>query len=458
MPFIPHTASDVQKMLDTMGLTNMQDLFSEIPQELFFERFEEWTEFPANLSEAAMTRLMQDRAPNAALHRGFIGAGAYAHYIPAAVWALASRGEFITAYTPYQAEASQGTLQLIYEYQTLMAGLLSMEVSNASLYDGASALAEAILMAARLKDMGEGTIIVPNTLNPTYRRVLKTLLPAGLECKVVAFDNRTGQIVLPEQIPPSLIAVVIPQPNFLGILEDVDSLTNWAQQNNALAIAVVNPLAMALLKPPGRWGNKGADLVCGEGQPLGIPLCGGGPYFGFLCCRKAFVRQLPGRLIGKTVDTEGRPGYALTLQAREQHIRRAKARSNICTNQGLMVIAATFYLGLMGAAGLQEVCRTSHQRARQLKQLLCAVPEIKPLFQGAFFNEFVIQLPQNQAARTLDAMALQGIQGGFLLSQDYPELPDAVLICATEVHEPSDLQYYQQKLAQALPKKREITS
>ncbi|MCG8010207.1 MAG: aminomethyl-transferring glycine dehydrogenase subunit GcvPA [Candidatus Thiodiazotropha weberae] len=368
MPFIPHTEDDIQEMLATIGVDSIDDLFDEIPTEL---RCGELQEIPPGLPEMEVACLMQSRANTDGQPLCFIGAGAYDHHIPAAVWELTTRGEFYTAYTPYQAEASQGTLQLLYEFQSMMTGLTAMDVSNASLYDGASALAEAILMAVRGNRKSKSKrILLPGNLHPHYRRVAHSIVRnQKIELVEVAYDKSTGQVDMAElekHAGEDFAALVIPQPNFFGVLEAADELTDWAHQNGMLAIAVVNPLAMSLLKPAGEWGGQGADICCGEGQPLGAPLASGGPYFGFLCCTDKLVRQMPGRIIGKTVDMDGKPGYALTLQAREQHIRRSKATSNICTNQGLMVTAATIHMSIMGAEGLQRVAATSHANTQKL--------------------------------------------------------------------------------------------
>ncbi|MCG7900131.1 MAG: aminomethyl-transferring glycine dehydrogenase subunit GcvPA, partial [Candidatus Thiodiazotropha weberae] len=319
MPFIPHTEDDIQEMLATIGVDSIDDLFDEIPTEL---RCGELQEIPPGLPEMEVASLMQSHARTDGQPLCFIGAGAYDHHIPAAVWELTTRGEFYTAYTPYQAEASQGTLQLLYEFQSMMTGLTAMDVSNASLYDGASALAEAVLMAVRGNRKSKSKrILLPRNLHPHYRRVAHSIVRnQKIELVEVAYDKSTGQVDmadLEKYAGQDYAALVIPQPNFFGVLEQTDTLTDWAHQNGMLAIAVVNPLAMSLIKPAGEWGGQGADICCGEGQPLGAPLASGGPYFGFLCCTDKLVRQMPGRIIGKTVDMDGKPGYALTLQARE---------------------------------------------------------------------------------------------------------------------------------------------
>ncbi|MBV2121187.1 MAG: aminomethyl-transferring glycine dehydrogenase subunit GcvPA [Candidatus Thiodiazotropha sp. (ex Ctena orbiculata)] len=459
MPFIPHTEDDIQEMLATIGVESIDDLFDEIPTEL---RCGELQEIPPGLPEMEVAGLMQSRARTDGEPLCFIGAGAYDHHIPAAVWELTTRGEFYTAYTPYQAEASQGTLQLLYEFQSMMTGLTAMDVSNASLYDGASALAEAVLMAVRGNRKSKSKrILLPGNLHPHYRRVARSIVRnQKIELVEVAYDKSTGQVDmadLEKYAGEDYAALVIPQPNFFGVLEQTDLLTDWAHQNGMLAIAVVNPLAMSLLKPAGEWGGQGADICCGEGQPLGAPLASGGPYFGFLCCTDKLVRQMPGRIIGKTVDMDGKPGYALTLQAREQHIRRSKATSNICTNQGLMVTAATIHMAIMGAEGLQRVAATSHANTQKLSQALSSLPGVEPLFSGAVFHEQVMKLPM-ETATALGMLASDNVLGGFNLQDDYPELGDAVLVCATELRSDDDIENYRGKLEQVIQSQAQTPS
>lgn len=453
MPFIPHTQNDITAMLKTIGVKHIQDLFDEIPREL---QTTVQTDIPEGLNEMEITRLMRNLAHKDRFQSCFIGAGAYEHHIPAAVWGLATRGEFLTAYTPYQAEASQGTLQLLYEYQTMMASLMGMEVSNASLYDGASALAEAILMAIRSlpKNNPNKTILVAGNVHPHYRQVAEALVTAqGIRLVEIPFNEKTGKISL-ELIPQiEAAALVIQQPNFFGQLEEVDSLTNWARAHNLFVIAVVNPIAMALFKEPGSWGEKGADIVCGEGQPLGIPLTSGGPYFGFMCTRMTLVRQMPGRIVGRTIDIEGKQGFALTLQAREQHIRRAKATSNICTNQGLAVTAATIFMSLLGEEGLQRMALASYQNTQKFIALLSEIQEAQLLYDGHHFHEVVLKLPI-KASKVIDEMAKQGIQAGYDLGTSFPALANALLVCVTETKSIDDIQAYSQALRNALTKLR----
>jgi glycine dehydrogenase subunit 1 len=444
MAFIPHTPDDIARMLEVIGVRSIDDLFDEIPGELRAGVLG----VPPAMGEMEVGRLLTERAAGDGRPLNFIGAGAYEHHIPAPVWAIATRGEFYSAYTPYQAEASQGTLQLIYEYQSMVCALTGMEVSNASMYDGASALAEACLMAVRANRTATSRrILLPRAMNPTYAQVAKSIAGnQGIVFETVDFDRAAGRTPLESLLPyggQDVTALVIQQPNFFGSLEEVDRLTDWAHENKILLIAVVNPTSLALLKAPGQWGNgnQGADIVCGEGQPLGVPLSSGGPYFGFMATRMRYVRQMPGRIVGRTVDTEGRPGFSLTLQAREQHIRRSKATSNICTNQGLMVTAATIYMSLLGASGLERVAAASLQRTADLVAALVGVAGVKPAFTAPRFHEAVLLLDR-PVAPVLAALSRRGIFGGLDLADRYPELGHALLVCATETKLQADIDSY----------------
>jgi glycine dehydrogenase subunit 1 len=439
MPFIPHTSEDIAGMLAAIGVERIEQLFDEIPDALQAGGL---GAIPEGLDEQGITRLMLDRADKDGRPLCFVGAGAYEHHIPAAVWEITTRGEYYSAYTPYQAEASQGTLQLLYEYQSMMTALTAMDVSNASLYDGGSALAEAVLMAVRAHRKSKSRrILMPRTVNPHYRDTVRSIVAMqGIELVEIDYDRDGGHIA-PESLAPfageDFTALVIPQPNFFGVIEEVDALTDWAQANGMLVIGVVNPTAMALLKPPGRWGVQGADIVVGEGQPLGVPLSSGGPYFGFMCCKQALVRQMPGRIVGRTVDRDGKPGYTLTLQAREQHIRRSKATSNICTNQGLLVTAATLYMALLGGQGLQNVAKASHANTRQLVDRLTG-DYLRPRFSRPFFHEAVFEsrLPLKNLLRPL---YVHNVQPGYPLEKHYPELGQALLVCVTETKTDADI-------------------
>lgn len=449
MPFIPHTEEDVAAMLASIGAQSIDELFDEIPAAL---KNSTLAGVPSGMSEMEITRLMFERAQQDGFYLNFIGAGAYEHHIPAAVWQITTRGEYYSSYTPYQAEASQGTLQLLYEYQSMMASLTGMDVSNASLYDGASALAEAALMAVR-QHKSSRRILIPQTVHPVYRDVVRTIVRnQRIEVVEIPFDPASGQVAmdqLDQFAQEEFAALVIPQPNFFGVLESVDALADWAHEKESLAIAVVNPTALAMLTPPGEWGEQGADIVVGEGQPLGIPLSGGGPYFGFMACKQKLVRQMPGRIIGRTTDLDGKEGFALTLQAREQHIRRSKATSNICTNQGLMVTAATIYMSLLGPEGLYRVAAQSHANTLTLVEQLEKLPGVKKVFNSPFFHEAVLSLSV-PANKVLDKLKAQGVLGGILLENYYPDLKNTLLVCATETKTQDDLDKLTQLLQQAL--------
>ena len=444
MPFIPHTEEDIQAMLASIGAVSIEDLFDEIPAALRADRLES---VPPALNEMAAGRLMQERAEQDGRYLNFIGAGAYEHHIPAAVWQIAGRGEFYSAYTPYQAEASQGTLQLLYEFQTMMASLTGMDISNASLYDGASGLAEAVLMAVRAHKSAR-RVLVPTAVHPIWRQVTDALVKnQGIELVPVPYSTGGGTVAesLKRFEGEDFAALVIQQPNFFGVLEEVDELTDWAHAQGMLVIGAVNPVSLGMLKAPGQWGSRGADIAVGEGQPLGAPLSSGGPYFGFLCCKQALARQMPGRIVGRTVDMDGKPGFCLTLQAREQHIRRAKATSNICTNQGLMATVATIHLSLLGQEGLERVAAACHANTRMLAEQACLIAGVGRVFSEPFFHEVVItfDLP---VADVLRAMEAQGIMGGLDLTPWYPELGNALLVCATETKTQEDIRKFLENL------------
>ena len=449
MPFIPHTPKDVTDMLAAIGAKSIDDLFDEIPKEL---RIESLAGIPDALNEMQIGRLMSARAAQDGTPLNFIGAGAYEHHIPSAVWAITTRGEFYSAYTPYQAEASQGTLQLIYEYQTMITSLTGMDVSNASLYDGGSAVAEASLMAIRTHRRSKSQrILVPTTLNPNYRKAsLATTAGQGVRIEEIPCPRGHLSVADVEKYKgEDITALVIQQPNFFGVLEDVDALTDFAQANGWIVIASVNPTSLGILKPPGEWGTRGADIACGDCQPLGVPLSSGGPYAGFLTAKMDHVRQMPGRIVGRTVDMSGHQGFALTLQAREQHIRRGKATSNICTNQGLLITAATIYLSLIGPEGLARVANECHARTQELVKELTRIKGVKLAFDRPRFHEAVLLLDR-PVAPVIAALAQRGIIGGYDLSNDYPELGNALLVCATETRTPADIQTYADALADTL--------
>ena len=448
MPFIPHTEEEEASMLSAIGADSIEALFDEIPEHL---RAGELALVPDGIGEMQMLRLLGARARADEAGVCFLGAGCYDHHIPAAVWDLTGRGEFMTAYTPYQAEASQGTLQLIYEYQSMLASLMQMDVSNASVYDGASGLGEAILMAVRAnRKAGSRRVLVPDSVHPHYIQAAANIVAnQGVELVgvPVSADGTINAASLDEY--NGVAALVVPQPNFFGLLEDVDRLTDWAAAHGALSVGLVNPLSVALLKPPGEWGSAGADIACGDGQPFGIPMASGGPSFGFMCARQSLVRQMPGRIIGRTVDADGRSGFTLTLQAREQHIRRGKATSNICTNQGLLVTAGTIHLALLGSTGLSRVAAACHRQTQALVAALTAIEGVDERFAGPFFHERVLKLPI-PADVVVDRLLEHGVLGGLALGEFYPGMENQLLVCATEKRDAGDIARYASALRECL--------
>jgi len=447
MPYIPHTPEDTKDMLSAIKVNDTQALFDEIPASLQYAGFQQ---IPSGINEMDMLKEAQALADKNRNGLCFMGAGCYEHHIPAAVWDIASRGEFLTAYTPYQAEASQGTLQLLYEFQTMICELTGMEVANASMYDGATALAESILMAVRVnKHSKTNRVLIAGTVHPFYRETIETILRnQHIEAITLPFDEQQGITALSaleQYTKEDITALVIAQPNFFGCLEQVDKLSDWAYENKTISIACVNPISLALLKPPGLWGKHGVDIVCGEGQPLGSPMASGGPYFGFLSTRMAHVRQMPGRLIGCTLDKEGKRGFTLTLQAREQHIRRGKATSNICTNQGLLVTAATIHMSLLGAEGLRQVASQCHQNTHELVEALTQIDGVEQVFTAPFFHEALLKLNQ-PVGEILRQLANAGITGGYAPAVHYSQLENTLLVCATEMRTAEDIAFYAKTL------------
>lgn len=447
MPYIPHTPEDKNAMLISINAADTQALFDEIPATL---QFGEFKDMPQGMNEMAMLRHAQQLASKNQNGICFMGAGSYEHHIPAAVWDIASRGEFLTAYTPYQAEASQGTLQLLYEYQTMIAELTGMDVANASMYDGATALAEAVLMAVRVnRNSKTNHVLVAGTVHPFYRETLETIA-RNQHIEIITLPIDTEQGITPlhaleKYQGEDITALVIAQPNFFGCLEQVDAMSDWAHVNQTISIACVNPVSLGLLKPPGLWGKAGVDIVCGEGQPFGSPMASGGPYFGFFSTRLQHVRQMPGRLIGRTLDKDGKIGYSLTLQAREQHIRRAKATSNICTNQGLLVTAAAIHMSLLGAAGLAQVAHECHHNTHELATALTQIKGVERVFNSPCFHEVLLKLskPVNPV---LQALLKTGITGGYATETHYPQFGNALLICATEMRTQEEISLYVEAL------------
>jgi len=443
MRYIPHTDEDIRQMLESIGVGSVAELFSGVPQQV---RLQRPLALPPALAEGEVLRELKRLAASNAdpeTTLSFLGGGAYNHFVPAAVDYLISRSEFTTAYTPYQPEISQGTLQAIFEFQTLVCQLTGMEVANASMYDGASACAEAVLMACRLRKRSR--VLLSRALHPQYREtVLSYCRYLDLTLEEVPFggDGRTDAALLKQKLGSDVAAVVVGYPNYFGVVEDLAGLATAAHESGAyLVTAVAEPIALGLLKSPG---ELGADIVAGEGQSFGIPVSFGGPYVGFFAVRQKDVRAMPGRLVGETLDQEGRRGFVLTLATREQHIRREKATSNICSNQGLCALMATVYLSLLGKVGLREVAGQNLAKAEYLKAALATIPGCSLPFAAPTFNEFVIRV--DGAKALLQHLAKEGILGGIEL-RDYPELKDHILVCATEQHSRADLDALVQAMA-----------
>ncbi|MBN2283283.1 MAG: aminomethyl-transferring glycine dehydrogenase subunit GcvPA [Deltaproteobacteria bacterium] len=434
MPYIPHTDEDIAAMLEAVGTPSVSDLFTMIPAEC---RAGKDLDLPANLTEWELKDHMGALAEMTARepeYTIFLGAGSYRHYVPESLTHILNRTEFVTSYTPYQPELSQGTLQAIYEYQTLMARLLGMEISNASLYDGASALAEALLMAARVTK--RKTVALSNLIHPFYRDVVRTYLePSGHEIiEISAGENGTTDCASLDNVD-ELAAVALQSPNFFGCIEALAQAADLAHKKQALFITVfTEPLAYGLYKNPG---SLGADIVCGEGQSLGISQSFGGPGLGMFATKMEYVRHMPGRLVGRTKDVDGRDGYVLTLATREQHIRRGKATSNICTNNSLCALAATVYLASLGATGMRDLARLNYDKTEYLKELFrkarFEIPFPKPTF-----NEFVVKMPAGSES-IYKRMLEKGIVAGLPLDPYYPELTDHYLLCVTEVISKEDM-------------------
>jgi glycine dehydrogenase subunit 1 len=437
MRYIPNTDADRQAMLGAMDLTSIEDLFSAIPGDL---RLAGSLDTPRALSEQDMLRHLRalaNRNANVEDYAAFLGAGAYHHFIPSIVPVLTSRGEFMTAYTPYQPEMAQGTLQALYEYQTLICQLTDLEVANASLYDGSTGVAEAVLMARRLTQRDD--VLISEAVHPEYRDVLQTYLQnLGMQVHTVGGDD-TGQTSLQRVrggLSPRTACVVVQSPNFFGVIEDLTGFAEATHHEQALLVqAVAEPVSLGLLKPPGAWG---ADIAVGEGQAFGNALSYGGPYLGFFATRDQFVRQMPGRLAGETVDSEGRRGFVLTLSTREQHIRREKATSNICTNEGLCALAATIHLCTLGKEGLRRLAELNLRRATYARQQLASIPGCRVPFTGPTFNEFALETPK-PASALIRQLSEQHLIPGIDLGRFYPERSHQLLICVTEMNPREDI-------------------
>jgi len=449
MVYTPHTAEERRQMLDAIGVSEVEDLFADVPEQYRFPSLNlpvprSEMEIMGELQKLAEMNLNANRTPT------FLGAGAYRHWVPSVVGYLINRGEFATAYTPYQAEVSQGTLQAIFEYQSLICDLTGMEVANASHYDGATATAEAVIHAYNVFRKKRRKILMAPTVHPHYRAVVRTYAQ-GLDLEIIGDETvETSISDLVAQVDSETACVIVQSPNFLGQLESLDGLAEAIRERDGrtLLVVVTNPISLGLLKPPGHYG---ADIVVGEGQPLGLGLNFGGPYLGFYTTRMKYVRQMAGRLVGKTTDVEGKDGYVMTLTTREQHIRRDKATSNICSNQGLMALAATVYLSTLGKHGLRQLAELNYHKAHYAAQKIndlqgFAVPAAAP-----FFNEFVVHCPA--PAAELNQFLLDGgfdntpILGGYDLSQDYPETANRMLVAVTEMNTQAEIDLFVSALA-----------
>ncbi|MBV8557110.1 MAG: aminomethyl-transferring glycine dehydrogenase subunit GcvPA [Planctomycetaceae bacterium] len=447
MAYIANTPDDVRVMLGAIGLDALDQLFDMIPPEY---RLKRPLAIPEALGELELTThvgAMLARNVGADARPCFLGAGSYDHFIPAVVDSLAARGEFYTAYTPYQPEASQGTLQATFEYQTLVTQLTGMDVANASLYDGGSAVAEAMLMALTISRR-LGRVVVAETVHPEYRQILATFM-ANLEPELVTIAAPAGRVeagALAEAVTEDTAAVILQYPNFFGQLQDVEALIEVAHRKGALAIVSVDPISLGLLRRPGDYG---ADIVVAEGQGLGNPMSFGGPYLGLMACREEYVRKMPGRIVGQTTDRRGKRCWVLTLQTREQHIRREKATSNICTNQGLLALRASIYLAALGPRGLRQAAELSTRKAHYAAEQLARVPGLSLAFDGPFFKEFVVR-SQKDPARVLAEVGRIGYHGGIALGRWYPQLADGILVAVTEKRTRAEIDGLARAYAQAL--------
>ncbi len=448
MRYLPHTPEEIQKMCQDIDVQNIDELFQVIPEAL---QLKQLLDLEPPLCEIDLLKHMRElnhKNKNLLQVDAFLGAGAYHHYIPVAVNSLVSRGEFLTAYTPYQPEISQGTLQAIFEFQTMVASLTGMELANASNYDGASALAEAALMALRVTKRKK--ILLAKSIHPQYRHVLKTyLLHQNVE--IQEFDwsenGRVTPALIKEYLDDQVAAVCIQSPNFFGIVENLSQLESQVHQAGALLIGCFSEaVSLGMLKS---MGDQGADIVVGEGQSFGNSLNLGGPYIGLFATREKFVRQMPGRLVSETIDSEGNRGYVLALATREQHIRREKATSNICTNQGLCALTTAVYLSLMGPKGLARLARQNYDSSHYLQRSLSALPGVELKFASPFFNEFVLQF-EMPVKDILFKLKEKNIFGGVMIEQDFPQLKNCLLVCATEMNSKKQMDHYMQALSEIL--------
>ncbi len=441
--FVPHTDMEREEMLKTIGVDRIEDLFTDVPEGYRFPTLN----LPEGMTEMEIMGELQNIAAGNASTRDlvcFLGAGAYNHYIPAAVDSITRRGEFLTAYTPYQPEVSQGTLQAIFEYQSMIAALTGMDVSNASHYDGATAAAEAVIMAYHHFRGKRGKVVVSPGVHPHYRQTIRTYMQGYENWRMVGDIEESLDPLCDPSCYGALIdhdtsLVLVQYPDFFGRIYDFTAMVKQAHEAGALVAIAVNPTALGMLKAPGAFG---ADIVVGEGQPLGIPMSFGGPYLGMFATKKEYVRKVAGRLVGETNDKEGRRAYVLTLTAREQHIRREKATSNICTNQGLIALTATVYMSLLGKNGLRQVAELCYHKAHYAADLISQIPGFKVCMDAPFFHEFVVCLPDGLSVDKVNAALLEeGILGGYNLEKDYPQLKNRMLIAVTEMNTREDIEF-----------------
>ena len=442
MPYIPHTDDDRREMLATIGASSIDELFREVPENL---RVKGLLDIPSAMDEDRLYRHLIElsgRNVNLAENVCFLGAGIYDRYVPAIVGTMLSRGEFLTAYTPYQPELSQGYLQTIYEFQSMVAELYGMDVANASMYDAATAMAEAAILAHGVN--GKSTIAVSSAVHPHYRDVLKTYC-WSTSLQVVELPATAGKTQGLDSLGDDVACVIVQSPNFFGLVEDLASVSAAAQSAGALFIAVSDPVACALMKPPGEFG---ADIVVGEGQPCGISMGYGGPLLGLFACKSEHVRKIPGRIVGRTTDHDGTPGFVMTLRTREQDIRREKATSNICTNEALMALAATVYLSAVGKNGLQQIAEaTVRNTAYARHKLVEAGATLK--FEGHMFGEFVLELPKDPAT-VRDWLLEKGILAGLPLGDYYPTLKNCLLVAVTECRTVEEIDRFALELKAAI--------
>ncbi|MBI4313942.1 MAG: aminomethyl-transferring glycine dehydrogenase subunit GcvPA [Candidatus Omnitrophica bacterium] len=445
MEYIPNTAEDRRQILRTIGVDSLEALLQKIPKRLPKARLS----VPAGLSEPELTRHLEALAGKnrtTATHLSFLGAGVYEHFIPSVVRYFFSRGEFLTAYTPYQAEASQGALQAMYEFQTLICDLTGMDVANASLYDGSTSMSEAALLA--LRETQRSKLVVSSTVHPEYVQVLRTYLKRT-ESNIIELPIAGGVTSVSEArraIDSTTAAVIVQMPNFYGCLEPVAELAGLAHAQGALFIVVVHPVSLGVLKAPGEYG---ADIVVGEGQPLGLPPMYGGPYLGLFACREKLLRKIPGRIVGMTQDSRGRRGFTLTLQTREQHIRRSKATSNICTNEGMCALVAWVYLSALGKEGFQQLALQNVAKSHYAFEKLTQIPGIAPLFQAPFFNEFALKLPCDAAALN-ERLFARGFLGGVDLGRFSAQGKQQWLVCVTETKAKAEIDAFTAAVRESL--------